>query len=116
MKTWLVALTLFLIAPVAEAGSTVLNWKDNSGNETEFNIERKQAACADTSTIFIEIAKVGAGVTTFTDNSAAEGATFCYRVAASNAAGKSAFSNAVAITVPFTVPAAPSGLTVTPGP
>lgn len=107
-------LFLLLAAP-AWAASNVLTWTDNSTNEANFNIERKAEACAGTGA-FVEIATTGFNVTTFTDAAVTEGVTYCYRVAASNTAGKSAFSNTASRTVPFTVPAAPSGLGATGGP
>lgn len=115
MRT-LLLVALLAVATTADAASNILNWKDNSGNEQNFDINRKQAACPDTSTIFIQIAQVGPNVTTFTDNSIQEGATYCYTVDASNTAGKSAVSNTAERTVPFSTPAPPSNLTVVPGP
>jgi hypothetical protein len=100
-----------LIPAVAVAGQNVLTWTDNSTNEQTFNIERKADVCAGPSA-FTPLATVGPNVVTFTDLAVAEGTTYCYRVSASNTAGVSAFSNTAARTVPFTVPAAPSGLTV----
>lgn len=101
--------------PRADAASNVLSWQDNSTNEASFSIERKAEACAGPAP-FTEIATTAANVTTFTDGTVTEGVTYCYRVAAANTAGKSPYSNAVARTVPFTVPAAPSGLGVVGGP
>ena len=107
-------LGILLLATAAEAGN-VLTWTDNSTNEANFNIERKAEACAGPSA-FVEIAVVGVNVTTFNDQAVVEGVTYCYRVAASNPAGKSAFSNTASRLVPFTIPASPSGLGVTSGP
>ena len=106
--------TLTLTMGLAHAGN-VLTWIDNAGNEANFHIERKTEACAGL-LAFAEIATTGANVTTFNDVAVIEGQTYCYRVAASNPAGKSAFSNAAGRTVPFVVPAAPSGLGVSGGP
>jgi len=106
------ALVLVLAAPVW-AGQNVLSWTDNSSNEDNFNLERTTAAnvalCAG-ATAFVPLAAVGSNVVTFTDTAVVEGATYCYRVNASNAAGVSAFSNTAAKTVPFTVPLPPSNL------
>lgn len=105
---------LVLTAPV-HAASLRLDWIDNSTNEANFNIERKSEACPGPGT-FAEIATTGANIRTFTDATVQEGLTYCYRVAASNPGGKSGFSNVAGATVPFSIPASPSGLTVTPGP
>ena len=95
----------------AAAATNRLSWTDNATNETTVHVERKAVACGAAGT-FAEIATVAANVTAYDDTTAVEGVSYCYRVAASNAAGKSAFSNEAGRTVPFTVPAAPSGLTV----
>ena len=118
MRRWTilgVALLLSAGAAPAFAASNQLSWTDNSGNEANFHIERKAEACAGAAP-FAEIATTGANVVTFTDSAVAEGVTYCYRVAASNPAGKSAYSNTASRTVPFSVPNAPSGLGVSGGP
>lgn len=104
-----------LLAPPAWAASNVLTWQDNAGNEANFNIERKAEACTGVLP-FVEIATTSANIVTFTDAAVTEGVTYCYRVAASNPAGKSAYSNTASRTVPFTAPVSPSGLGVTGGP
>ena len=113
-KFGLVLIAVLLATP-AWAGQNTLTWTDNSTNEANFNIERKAEACTGTAA-FAEIATTGFNITTFTDAAVTEGVTYCYRVAASNPAGKSTFSNTASRTVPFTVPAAPSGLGVVGGP
>jgi len=104
-------LVVVLIPAVAVAGQNVLTWTDNASNEQNFNIERKAEACAG-GAAFVPLATVGLNIVTFTDLAVTEGATYCYRVNASNVAGASAFSNTAARTVPFSVPLAPSGLAV----
>ena len=112
MRKGFIALVLVLaLAAPAFAGQNVLTWTDNANNEQNFNIERKAEACAG-GAAFVPLATVGLNVVTFTDLAVTEGTTYCYRVNASNVAGPSAFSNTAARTVPFTAPAAPSGLTV----
>jgi titin len=106
------AALLFVLPAIAMAGSARLSWQDNSNNEAVFNIERKNAVCA-SPLPWAEISTVTANVVSFTDVGLAEGAVVCYRVAASNSAGKSAYTNEVAFTVPFTIPVAPSLLGVT---
>ena len=107
----MLSLVVALIPAVAVAGQNVLTWTDNASNEQNFNIERKAEACAG-GTAFAPLATVGLNIMTFTDLAVTEGTTYCYHVNASNVAGASAFSNTAARTVPFSVPLAPSGLTV----
>lgn len=116
------ALLLLLLAPVlAGAASNELTWVDNSiegapgGAETNFHIERKAEACPGPA-LWVELAVTGANVTRFIDATVQPGVTYCYRVAASNPAGKSAYSNTAQRTVPLAALAAPSGLTVGGGP
>lgn len=116
MKRILLVALLCLFPALAEASSNVLTWTDNATNEALFNIERKAEACAAATLSFAEIATVTANVTTFNDALVTEGATYCYRVRATNSAGSSGYSNIAGRTVPFTVPVAPSGLGVIGGP
>lgn len=109
-RAWMLA-GLLLLPASAWAASTVLTWTDNSTNETAFDIERKAEACTG-SLPFALLATVGANVVTYTDSAVVEGVTYCYRVDASNSAGKSAYSNTASRTVPFSLPLAPSGLVV----
>jgi hypothetical protein len=93
----------------AIAGQLTLTWQDNSNNESNFDIQR----CLGTGcTTFSSLASVGANITTYVDTAVVEGSTYCYRVDASNSGGVSAFSNTACGTVAFTIPAAPSNLTV----
>lgn len=108
------AALLFVLPVMAMAGSARLSWQDNSNNETVFNIERKNGVCVGPSP-WGEIATVPANVVTYSDMGLVEGTTFCYRVAASNTAGKSGYSNEVPFMVPFAIPAAPGPLSVTEG-
>lgn len=114
----LIGLVIVLVAMIvnAEAASVTLAWTDNSTNEAVFNIERKGEACAASGLPFGEIATVTANVITYKDVGLPEGSVWCYRVAASNTAGKSGYTNTAGLSVPFTVPGDPSGLTVTVGP
>ncbi|HET6251483.1 MAG TPA: NPCBM/NEW2 domain-containing protein [Tepidisphaeraceae bacterium] len=72
-----------------------LSWTNNAPNATGFVIDRSTDGVN-----FTQIATTAAGVTTFTDTSAAAGTTNTYEVAAVNAAGNSAFSNTVAVATP----------------
>ncbi len=86
-------------APTALAASATsptqvdLSWVDNACNETGFKIERSTT----TNTNFIEIATVGANVTTYTDNTVSPATTYFYRVRAYNANGDSDYSNEVEV-------------------
>jgi hypothetical protein len=82
--------------------SIKVSWADNSANESGFTIWRKTDAGA-----FAQIASVGAGVTTFTDNAVIPGPRYSYEVAAFNGSGSSAFSSQASTQ---TGPYAPSGL------
>jgi hypothetical protein len=94
-----------------------LSWKDNSTNESGFNIERCTGHLADCTldSSFTQIAQVGAGVTTYADTTVAAMTTYTYRVRAFNAGGNSPYSSpAEGTTPPETPPSAPSNLTATP--
>src|SRR4030095_425130 len=72
-----------------------ITWTDNSGDEIGFRIERAQGTGS-----FVEIATVGANITTFTNTGLKANKKYTYRVRAYNAAGNSAFSNTVTVTTP----------------
>ena len=112
---WAALLVGLSVTPVWAADQNVLTWTDNSNNEQNFNIQRTTAAsvaaCA-TASGWTALASVGPNITTYTDTAVVQGTTYCYQVDASNTAGVSPFSNIAGRTVPFTVPASPSGLTV----
>lgn len=74
-----------------------LAWTDNSSDETGFKIERCQGA---TCTNFVQIATVGAGVTSFSNTGLTKNKTYRYRVRAYNASGDSAYSNIASATTP----------------
>ncbi len=98
-----------LTATVASATRVDLSWTDNASNETGFILERR-AGLGD----FVQVAAVGAGVTTFSDSGLTPGTAHTWRVRACNAGGNSDWSNlAEATTASVRVPAAPSNLTAT---
>ena len=81
-------------------------WTDNSNNEDGFRIERCQDAGCST---FVEIATVGAGVTSYNNTGLVASTTYRYQVRAFNAGGNSPYSNiSPATTTPPPAPAAPS--------
>jgi hypothetical protein len=74
-----------------------LSWADNSNNESGFKIERcKNANC----TNYVEIAQVGANVTSFADTTLNRNTTYRYRVRAFNAGGNSSYSNSASAKTP----------------
>lgn len=73
-----------------------LEWKDNSINETGFTIERSIHYSE-----FTKIGTVGAGATTYTDDSVSNDMDCRYRVCANGSSGNSGYSNEAAwVTVP----------------
>ena len=82
-----------------------LTWTDNSTDETGFRIERRTSTGS-----YIEIATVGANITSYSDTGLNESTTYYYRVRAYNSAGNSDYSNEASA---LTLPAAPSNLTAT---
>jgi FtsP/CotA-like multicopper oxidase with cupredoxin domain len=85
-----------------------LSWTDNATNETGFVVERcAGAAC----TNFAGIATLPADTVTYVDGTAVAPNEYTYRVAATNGAGLSGYSNEASIS--FTVPPAPLGLSAT---
>src|SRR5262245_22041260 len=58
MKALLATLVLALLPSIvcAAPGKATLTWNDNSDNEAEFDIERKDAPCADATAAFTQIA------------------------------------------------------------
>ena len=83
-----------------------VSWQDNSSNEIGFDIQRKKTGESD----FYSIKSVDSGVTGYLDTSAWGGIPIYYKVRAYNMAGTSPFSGTLTITIPATVPAAPSNL------
>ncbi|MBN1674039.1 MAG: fibronectin type III domain-containing protein [Kiritimatiellae bacterium] len=83
-----------LAAAAQSSNSIKLTWTDNSGNETQFKIDRRVSG----GSTWDRIAAPGANVTTYTDSGLAAGTTYYYRVKASNANGDSAYSNVAGAT------------------
>jgi len=78
-----------LIAIAGSSSQINLSWTDNSNNETLFSIERAPGGTSS----FVEIATVGAGITTYQNTGLAASTSYNYRVRANNNAGYSAYSN-----------------------
>jgi predicted phage tail protein len=82
-----------LTATVVSNSQVNLSWTDNSNNETGFKIERCQGSGC---TTFVQVAQVGANVTTFNNTGLARNTRYRFRVRAFNAVGNSAYSNIAA--------------------
>jgi hypothetical protein len=83
-----------LVITTATDTDITLSWSDNSANETGTVIERS----ATSGSGFVEIGTAGANVTTFTDTTVVPGATYFYRVRATNAVAQSDDSSEVSAT------------------
>lgn len=90
--------------------SIALTWADKSTNETGFIVERSLNGSA-----YTAVTTVGAGVVAFTDTGLTAATKYYYRVAATNAGGKSAYTTAVSATTSAlpAIPTAPTTLAVT---
>ncbi|MGH7600708.1 MAG: fibronectin type III domain-containing protein, partial [bacterium] len=99
------------LTAIAVSSSKInLAWADSANNEDGFKIERKAGAAG----TYVQIATVGANVTTFSNLSGLSPNTeYFYRVRAHNANGNSAFSNTASATTLAGAPTAPSSLTAT---
>ena len=78
------------------SGGAHLTWKDNSDNETQFMIMRKEAGGAD----FTTVATPTFNTTTYHDAPLTSGKTYVYMVMAMNDAGESPGSNEVMVAIP----------------
>jgi hypothetical protein len=78
-----------LTADSFNKGQATLRWTDRSNNEQSFRIERSTSS----SSGFVEIATVGANVTSYTNTGLTHDRRYYYRVRARNTAGNSAYSN-----------------------
>jgi len=101
-----------LTGTVQPGPQVLLSWTDNSNNESGFLIERSTTGGEPYTLITTVGAHNNTGAVSYTDMDVLPGTTYTYRVAAINAAGKSAYSNIVNAIVPqFAPPVAPSDLT-----
>jgi FtsP/CotA-like multicopper oxidase with cupredoxin domain len=98
------------LSATATYNSVKLSWKDNSNNETGYQIWRDDGLGGAMAQIGNTLA---ANSTSYTDSSVAEGSTYNYQVVAVNPTG-TATSAKLAVTTLTAVPANPTGLTATP--
>lgn len=102
---------VFLFPALSFAAEMNLKWVDNSNNESGFKIERSVTGnTAD----FTVVHTTAANIVAFVDTNLAEGVTYYYRVCAFNPAGNSTYTNIASAKTTFSIPNAPTGLTVTP--
>ncbi|HTG65685.1 MAG TPA: LamG-like jellyroll fold domain-containing protein, partial [Flavobacterium sp.] len=84
------------------SSKVILNWKDNSNNETNFVIERSTNG-----TSFTQIAQVAANTTTYTDTNLTTNTLYYYRVKAITTTESSSYSDVNSVTTPA-IPSAPT--------
>ena len=78
---------------VSSPNSILIQWADNSTNETGYIIERSSSATSG----FTQIGTVGSNVTTYTDATITQGISYYYRVKAYNPSGSSSYSDVILI-------------------
>jgi Bacterial Ig domain/Divergent InlB B-repeat domain len=85
----------------ASAAQLTASWIDNSDGGATTRIERRLG----TDTVYIPIADVTPGLTSYIDASLDSGTTYCYRASAYNAAGVSPYSDEACATTSATISA-----------
>ena len=93
-----------LTATATSPTRVVLNWTDNSNNESGFKIERSTNLVK-----WTQLGSVGANVTTFADTKVKKSTAYIYRVRAYNATAASAYSNEARVTTPASAAATAAG-------
>ncbi|MCE7043286.1 fibronectin type III domain-containing protein [Dyadobacter sp. CY312] len=110
--------TTFDVPPVAPTSLTAttisasqidLAWKDNSGNESGFDIERSTDG-----TNFAKVGETGANATSFSSNDLAPATKYWYRVRSKNSQGGSTYTNVADATTRDVAPNTPQNLSATP--
>ena len=102
-----------LVAMATSQSQISLTWLDNSADETGFVLERGTSVAGP----FSVIATTGANIKVFSDSGLMASTTYYYRLAATNAGGKSAYTSTVsamtsAPVVVVTIPAMPATISV----
>jgi hypothetical protein len=102
-----------LSARLESASSIVLNWTDNSSNETGFHLQRKEGNGSFYDIpVNTENPALSPNTTTYTDNyNIAAGVTYTYRICSFNLIGSSSYSSTVSVAATTSV--APTSLTAT---
>jgi fibronectin type 3 domain-containing protein len=96
-----------LTGTVVSGSEIDISWTNNANNATGFLIDRSSDDVT-----FTQIAVVGASMTSYHDTSVSPGNTYFYKVAATNAAGTSKFSNVFEEST-LTAPSPPTNLKAT---
>ena len=96
-----------LTATAVSSSEVDLNWRDNSGNETGFRVQRRQGDSDD----WAPVGTTATNATTFSDAGLLADTLYHYRVQAFNDTEPSSFSNQAAVTTSSLHP--PSRLTAT---
>jgi sugar lactone lactonase YvrE len=94
-----------LTASFLTSGEVVLDWNDNSTDETGYAVWRRGGG-----TDWSRLAVLPAGSIQYVDTSVTAGITYGYEVRAISNVGASAWSNTVTVTPPTSLPAPPSSL------
>ena len=101
-----------LTAAAVSASQINLTWTDHASNETGFVVERCQGAGCST---FATIATLGTNVTSYNNTGLAASTSYSYRVAATNGAGTSAYSNTATATTSGPPPPPPFAIRINTG-
>ncbi|MCK4775679.1 MAG: fibronectin type III domain-containing protein, partial [Candidatus Krumholzibacteria bacterium] len=98
-----------LVASQRSQSTVLLNWQDNSDDETGFRIERSLSPASG----FTQVAGVGKDASSFTATGLNTATTYYFRVCAYNSAGNSSYTievKATTLDATGTTPSAPSNL------
>jgi fibronectin type 3 domain-containing protein len=93
------------LTAVATSTSVTLAWTDNATNESSYRVERSANGGS-----FLLWIVLPSNSTRYVDTSVAAGATYAYRIVASNSSGNAAASNVASVVIPGTTPLAPTSL------
>ncbi|HTH66158.1 MAG TPA: hypothetical protein VL563_15860 [Gemmatimonadales bacterium] len=88
-RALLSVLVIGMATTLAFAQQLQLAWTDNTNGQAETIVQRGPAMGGP----FVTIAQLPMGVTAYQDSTISYGTTYCYRVAATNSSGTSAYSN-----------------------
>jgi hypothetical protein len=86
-----------------------LTWTDNSNNESGFTIQRSTDSVS-----WTPLATTAANATSYSDVGLNDGTYYYYRVAATNAAGNSSFTDSASAQTAFTVPTVATAASASP--
>ncbi|MFN9743014.1 MAG: fibronectin type III domain-containing protein, partial [Acidobacteriota bacterium] len=102
------------IQAITNPTTLVLNWSDNSNNETGFRIERRLSTGDFTVvTTSPSTTPTNTGARSYTDTGLVKNTQYFYRIFAINSVGDSLVSNVASGTTPDTPPSAPGNLVAT---